>query len=108
MSVLEAVAAHLKKTNRILASSENVKFHGTPQILTFIKPSASAYRRVLSWAFAALANLDSLQAMDADVAHELQIIRRCCRWIKNVVVDAELRANIHLIEVLVQDFFCQR
>lgn len=98
----------MKTTNKSLASTEIVALHGLPQLIDAIQPSIMAFRRSLRWAFAALANLDSLQALSADVAHVLQIIRRCCRWVKSIVIDVDLQGDLRLIEIIIQDFFCQR
>lgn len=108
VAVLEAVAAYLKNTNKDLASAKNCPMHGLLDLTTVIKPSSLVFRRMLRWGFAALANLDRLQAIDADVAHVLQVIRRCCRWLQSVLTDIDLQGDVRLVEVVIQDFFCQR
>lgn len=106
ISVLEAVASYLKITNKNLFVAKD-RLDGVTDLAGVIKPCFLEMRRVLRWAFAALANLDSLQSLEADVAHVLQVIRRCCRWLKSVIAEVDLQGDIRLVEVVIQDFFRQ-
>lgn len=138
MAVLESAAEFLKGFNRkLVAVSKSFQSTSLNQqqnsAVPLLQSSCAVCRRVLLWIFSALANLDALQAVDADVSYILQVVRRCCRWMKGTVIvptaDAAADAagaadaaaatatteemsmlfvELRLIEIIIQDFFHQR
>lgn len=122
-AVVEAVASLLAAYNKAVARQQcgesssarapPTGSHEDDRALKAAQVNVSPFilKRILQWGFAALASLDSLQAMDGGISHSLQVMRRCCRWLllqRQCSLPLDVESDARLIELLVETYFQQR